>query len=54
VWSDTFYIGAGQSGDYPIQGYVFADNLPAPQEFTLTVTADAAHTTLTIAELCAK
>jgi catechol 2,3-dioxygenase-like lactoylglutathione lyase family enzyme len=37
-----------------IQGYVFADNLPAPQEFTLTVTADAAHTTLTIAELCAK
>lgn len=54
VWSDTFYIGAGQSGDYPIQGYVFADNLPAPQEFTLTVTADVAHTTLTIAELCAK
>jgi hypothetical protein len=51
VWSDKFYIGAGQSGDYPIEGHVFADNLPTPQQFTLTVTADVEHTTLTINEL---
>jgi hypothetical protein len=54
AWSDTFYIGAGRSGDYPIQGQVFADNLPTPQQFALTVTADVEHTTLTMEELCAK
>ena len=51
VWSDRFYIGAGQTGDYPMLGQVFADNLPTPQEFMLTVTADVEHTTLTIEEL---
>jgi hypothetical protein len=54
VWSDRLYIGAGRSGDYPLQGQVFADNLPVPQQFTLTVTADVEHTTLTLEELCAK
>jgi hypothetical protein len=54
VWSDTFYLGAGRSGDYPIQGRVLADNPPVPQPFTLTVTADVKHTTLTVKELCAK
>ncbi len=54
VWSGTFYFGAGQSGDYPLQGHVFADNLPTPQQFTLTVTADVEHTTLTLEELRAK
>ncbi len=42
VWSDTFYIGAGQTGEYPITGHVFADNIPTPQEFTLTVAAEVA------------
>ncbi|MBI4910940.1 MAG: ATP-binding protein [Acidobacteria bacterium] len=54
IWSDRFYIGVGQSGDYPLQGHVFADNLPTPQHFTLTVTAEVAHTTLTVEELCSK
>jgi hypothetical protein len=54
IWSDTFYIGAGRSGDYPIQGHVFADNLSVPQQFTLTVTADVEQTTLTVEELCAE
>ena len=54
VWSDTFYIGAAQTDDYPIQGHVFADNLPVPQAFTLTVTADVTQSTLTVEELCAK
>jgi hypothetical protein len=51
VWSDTFYFGAGQSGHYPLHGHIFADNLPTPQQFTLTVTADVKHTTLTLEEL---
>jgi hypothetical protein len=53
VWSDRFYIGAGRSGDYPIQGHVFADNLPKPQECTLTVSAEVQETKLSVKELCA-
>ena len=54
VWSDRIYIGAGETGDYPIHGHVFADNLPTPQEFTLTVTAEVTQTTLTIEDICGK
>ena len=54
VWSDKFYIGAARTGDYAINGRVFADNLPTPQQFALTVTAEVAQTTLTVKQLCAK
>ena len=54
VWSDRFYIGAARTGDHAIQGHVFADNLPTPQEFTLTVRAEVEQTALTVEELCAK
>lgn len=54
VRSDRFYIGAGESGDYAIEGHVFADNLPAPQSFRLTIMADVEHTTITLEELCAQ
>lgn len=54
VWSDQFYIGAGRSGDYPLQGHVFADNLPTPHQFILTVIAEVENTTLTVEDLCAK
>ena len=54
VWSKKFFIGAGESGDYAINGEVFADNLPVPQQFTLTVTAEVKQTTLTLDELYAK
>jgi hypothetical protein len=51
VWSDKFYIGAGQTAEYPISGEIFADNLPVPQPFTLTVSADVKHTAMTLDEL---
>jgi hypothetical protein len=54
VWSDKFYIGAAETGDYQIHGHVFSDNLPMPQVFTLTVTAEVTQSTLTVEELCAK
>jgi hypothetical protein len=47
----VFFIGAGRSSDYAIQGEVFADNLPDPQPFTLTVYAVVEQTTLTLDEL---
>jgi hypothetical protein len=37
--------------EYPISGEIFADNLPVPQPFTLTVSADVKHTALTLDEL---
>jgi hypothetical protein len=51
VWSDKFYIGAAPTGDYPINGEVLADNLPAPQPFTLTIVATVDETTLSLKEL---
>lgn len=52
VWSDTFYIGARESGHYSIEGHVFADNLQGPQECELIVTVKVEHTTLTPKDLC--
>ncbi len=54
VRSDRFYIGAAESGNYAIEGHVFADNLPAPQACELKITALVEQTTLTLEELCAK
>jgi hypothetical protein len=51
VWSDTFYLGSGKTAEYPITGEVFADNLPTPQQFTLTVAAEVKHTSLTVDDL---
>ncbi|MBS1859475.1 MAG: hypothetical protein JST11_29140 [Acidobacteria bacterium] len=54
VWSDTFYIGAARTDDYQIHGHVYADNLPMPHAFTLTVTAEVTQSALPVDELCAK
>jgi hypothetical protein len=51
VWSDVFYIGKGASGDLPLSGQVFAENLPQPKDFTLTASVSVAVTQMTIAEL---
>jgi hypothetical protein len=51
VWSDKFHIGVAQTGEHPINGEVLADNLPIPQPFTLTVSAEVKHTALTLDEL---
>ncbi len=51
VWSDKFYVGMARSGDYPLHGRVFADNLPTPQEFSLTIKADVKNTVLSLKQL---
>lgn len=53
VWSDLFYIGIGASGTISLAGQVFADNLPQPKDFTLTVTVNVSRTSMTVAELTA-
>ena len=52
VWSDVFYIGKGASGDLPLCGLVFADNLPQPKDFALTVSVTVTKTAMTVNELC--
>lgn len=53
VWSDAFYIGKAFTGDLHVQGLIFADNLPQPTAFTLTVSGIVTNTTITVAQLVA-
>jgi len=52
VWSDVFYIGKEASGDLCLCGLVFADNLPQPKDFALTVSVTVKKTAMTVDELC--
>jgi len=52
VWSDVFYIGKGASGDLSLCGLMFADNLPQPKDFALSVSASVRKTRMTVDELC--
>jgi hypothetical protein len=52
VWSDVFYIGKAASGDLSLCGMVFADNLPQPKGFALTVSVTVTNTVMTVNELC--
>jgi hypothetical protein len=53
VPSDVFWIGIGASGQVPLGGHVFADNLPQPKEFTLEISATVSRTSMTVAQLTA-
>lgn len=52
IWSDNFYIGKKLSGVFSLSGLVFADNLPQPKEFALTVSVMVTKTAMTVDELC--
>jgi hypothetical protein len=52
VWSDVFFIGKGQSGDLILKGQIFADNLPKPKDFMLTVSVTITETRMTVDDLC--
>ncbi|MGB7325452.1 MAG: hypothetical protein WBD31_11330, partial [Rubripirellula sp.] len=51
VWTDSFHLGIGQSGEVELKGHVFAANLTKPQEFSLKINADIERTTMTLDEL---
>ncbi len=52
IWSEVFYIRKGESGDFPLCGLLFADNLPRPKDFALTVSVSVTRRTMTVNELC--
>ncbi len=54
VWSDVFYIGKQETGDSFLLGSAFADNLPQPKEFELTVSATITKTVMPIDQLLAQ
>jgi hypothetical protein len=53
VWTDSFRLGIGQSGEVELKGHVFAANLTKPQEFSLKINAEIQRTSMTLDELFA-
>ncbi|MBE7508509.1 MAG: ATP-binding protein [Planctomycetia bacterium] len=53
AWSDTFYVGKRESGELALNGQVFADNLPQPKDFALTIAVNVTQRSMSVAELCA-
>jgi hypothetical protein len=51
VWSDVFYMGIGATGDHAIPGQIFAENLPQPKDFSLTLSVIVTRTKLEISDL---
>jgi hypothetical protein len=51
VWSDVFYVGKVESGILGLAGHIFAENLPQPKEFILTISATVSRRTVTVREL---
>ena len=39
VWSDMFCLGKAESGEIELLGHIYAENLPEPKDFSLTISA---------------
>lgn len=53
VWTDSFHLGIGRSGEVELKGHVYAANLAIPQEFSLKINAVIHRTSMTVKELLA-
>ena len=51
VWSDIFLVAKAESGALSLRGTLFADDLPQPSEFVLTIFATIARIEIPIVEL---
>jgi hypothetical protein len=51
VWSEIFYFGRKTSGHVSLTGRIFADNLPRPKEFELTLACNVKQTSMSVPEL---
>ena len=49
VWSEIVFVAFG--GEADIDGQVFAENLPEPKDYTLTVSANITKSQLGVSEL---
>jgi len=53
VFSDVFYIGKKTENPNNLVGKIYADNLPCPPEFTLTISASLSESSVTVGDLMA-
>lgn len=51
VWSEVFSIGKAESGDVSLAGLVFADNLPNPKTFALSISIKTTNVVITVEDL---
>ena len=51
IKSDEFFIGKRHTGQSILNGKVFAENLPQPKEFSLTISATVTETSMSMNEL---
>jgi hypothetical protein len=48
IKSDEFFVAQSNSGELALAGRVFAENLPAPKDFALVISANVTRTTMTL------
>ncbi len=53
VWSDIFYIGIAETGEFTLNGQSYARNLSEPKAFALTIHANITKSQMTVDELLA-
>jgi hypothetical protein len=51
IWSEVFYIGKAADGEVSLNGTLYADNLPQPKDFVLTVRGNVKRSNLTVDDL---
>jgi len=51
VWSDVLYVGNRTTGSVELTGQIFAENLPQPKSFGLTISVNVNTTKMTVADL---
>jgi hypothetical protein len=51
IKSDAFFVAQRNSGEITLAGRVFAENLPAPMDFALVISANVTTTTMTLEKL---
>ncbi|MCH7994342.1 MAG: ATP-binding protein, partial [Planctomycetes bacterium] len=51
VWTDVFYAGKRETGEFELAGKIYAENLRQPKEFMLVISAKVSGRTLTVNDL---
>jgi len=51
IWSEQFYLGIKESGNYSLRGHIYADNLQKPRPILLSISANINTRDFTVNEL---
>lgn len=53
VWTDSFFLGVGETGEVEIRGTIYAANLSKPREFVLSINATINETKMSVDDVLA-